>query len=276
MRTTTIVVAHAVAIARAATAVSARAVMAAPAVLVVTVASAALAVAAASAAAAAAAPPPSWSVAGLPAEHDAGGARAARSAAVDGAWLAFFRGPEGVWIYVRAPAGEVLGERGPLLRIDGGAAFDLRALTDDYERLGIDWGRRTSRDLALPLGAAAGVPAPLADVLAGREIDVTFAGGRVVRIPLDGAAVALRDALHLDASGRLADATPDAQAESLHAYTVTLNRSCIALGGANLGACLARIAGCSQTSIDAADLLACAAARGMELPRAWQPRTVAR
>jgi hypothetical protein len=204
-------------------------------------------------------------------------AGAARSPTVDGAHVAFFRGPEGAWLYLRAPTDVPVGASGPTLRVDGGAPIDLELARADYERLGLDFVRVTRREFAILLWPGAGpIGEPIRGVLAGRELRVSWVdtrgARRDVRFPLAGAAAALRTALRLDAE----EPTVAAQSAAHGAITMALMRACSAPPATDrVAECLSAVAGCGQASVDAADLLTCASARGARLPRAWVERGAA-
>jgi hypothetical protein len=199
-------------------------------------------------------------------------AGAARSPSVDGAHVALFRGPDGAWLYVRAPGGVVLGSAAPEFRVDGGAPFSLETMRRDYVRFGLEAFRSTPRDFAILVWPGAGpVGDPVRALLGGRELRLRFVDARGARsertIPLTGAAAAIREALRLDGY----EPSPAMQAEAHRLLTVALTRACMtSKDDGGVGRCLAAVAACGQASIDAGDLLACAIARDARVPAAWR------
>jgi hypothetical protein len=222
--------------------------------------------------AASSAPTDAWRVEAAAGRDVAAGA--ARSPSVDGAQVALFRGPDGAWLHVRAPAGVVLGTTAPELRVDGGAPLSLEAMRRDYVRLGLESFRSTPRDFAILVWPGVGpVGEPVRALLRGREVGVRFVDSSGARrestIPLAGAATTIREALRLDGY----DPTPAVQAEAHRLLNVALNRACMTANdgdGGGVGRCLAAVAACGQASIDAGDLLACAIARDARVPAAWR------
>jgi hypothetical protein len=210
-----------------------------------------------------AAPPAAeaWQADGTP-DGGQDGTPAARSPLVDGATVGVFRAPDGVWLYLRGPAGRALGARAPAILVDGRSVRDLEPLARRYAALRLGFVRRTSRWFAIQVWGGAGAPPePLASLLSGRELEVRWYGQRdepiAVRFPLAGAAAALRPVL-TPAPG---ERPPAAEDEALRATTVALSKACIdRSGAAGPAACLDRVVACASASVDAADLLDCAAA----------------
>lgn len=198
-------------------------------------------------------------------------AGAARSPTVDGAHVAFFRGPEGAWLYLRAPAGFPLGAAGPTLQVDARAPVDLEPARADYAHLGLEFVRTTPREFAILLWPGAGpIGEPIRSLLDGRELRVSFVDvrgmRRDLRFPLGGAGAAVRTALRLDGH----EPTVAAQSAAHGAITMALMRACAAPPATDrVAECLAAVSRCAQASVEADDLLTCASARGARLPRAW-------